>query len=299
MKLLIGAIVVVAVGSVAIGLSSPDGTVGGSAKPVNQGPRPTASTATTAAEPPDADEAPAPSADRAPASVAGTWPGRPDGATSSGGRVDWCGAVGTTGAAEAERVFGRDAVDAAACAAVRFVFDHRYARLSLPRKEYAAGDFDDVLPALDPATVSAVYRPRIAAFVAAPGAADAGEQLGLVLFTARDTARGAAHASAGNGHVFYGPAFSTKGYAGRAAWINPTWSTVAIRVDRSTSQPRLQAQLTASAATPVFDTTTSRDAMLTVPTRATFVLRSSGSAWLISGWTISRRDAVYAPLEVG
>lgn len=297
MRLLIAAVAVVALGSVAFGLSTPDGEVGGSATPITQGPRtPFASSPTTATT---ATAAPGRGADRAPESVAGTWPGRPPGATASKGDVDWCGAVTTSGAAEAEGVFGRAAVDAAACAAVGFVFDHRYSRLSLPRSRYTADDFDSVLPAIDPSTVSAVYRPRISAFVADPGSTNAGEQLGLVLFTARDTPKGAAHASAGDGHVFYGTAFTTDGYRRRAAWINPTWSTVAISVDRSTSQPRLEARLTASAAIPVHATATDSDAMLTVPTRATFQLRQAGgTTWLVNGWTINRGDAIYAPLSV-
>ena len=298
MKLTVGAIAVVALGSVIVGLASPDGSVGGSAGPVNQGPRTTAPTTPPADDPaPPAAESSGP--DLAPASVAGTWPGLPDEATVSGSDVDWCAAVTTTGAGEAERVFGRAAVDAAACTAVQFVFEHRYSRLSLPRRTYEAGDFDRVLPSIDPATVTDVYRPRIASFVAGPASNTAGEQLGLVLFTARDTASGAAHASAGQGHVFYGTAFTTDGYRDRAAWINPTWSSVAIRVDRASSQPRIEATVTASAAVPVWSTVSRRDAMLTIPTKAAFLLRhAGGSTWRINGWTISRGDGRYAPLSV-
>lgn len=289
MKVTVGTVVVVALGSVLIGLASPDGSVGEATEPVNRGPR-----ATAAATPDDAS-----SPDLAPAAVAGTWPGLPAGATVSGTDVDWCGAVTTTGASEAEQVFGREAVDAAACTAVSFVLDRRYSRLSLPRDTYEASDFDPVLPTLDPATVAAVYRPRIASFVADSRASDAGEQLGLVLFTAPDTPKDAPRASAGRGHVFYGPAFTTDGYRDRAAWINPRWSSVAISVDRSASRPRIRAQLTASAAVPVYSTVSRRDAMLTIPTRATFVLRGAGSTWRINGWTISRGNGTYAPLAVG
>jgi len=303
MKVTIVTIVVVALGSVLLGLATPDGTVGDAVQPVNQGPRPT-----TPAPAPDAGTMPGPAdpatdaasgPDLAPAAVAGTWPGLPSGAAVSGAEVDWCGAVRTSGAAEAERVFGREAVDAAACAAVRFVLDHRYSRLSLPRKTYRAADFDPILPALDPKTVTDVYRPRIASFTGDPRSNEAGEQLGLVLFTARDTPGGAEHASAGRGHVFYGPAFTTDGYRDRAAWINPTWSTVSVSVDRSSSEPRIRTRLTASAALPVYSTTDDRDAMLTIPTRATFLMRhGGGSTWRINGWTISRGDATYAPLVV-
>jgi hypothetical protein len=298
LTLLIAAVVVVALGSVVIGLASPDGSVA----PVNQGPgspaAPTAAaTESTTQTPTSTDEPSGP--DLAPASASGTWPGAPRGVVAADGSVDWCSHVSTSGAAEAEAVLGRDAVDAAACAAVRFVFEHRYSRLSLPRSQYRASDFDPVLPALDDRTVAAVYRPRIAQFVASPGSDTAGEQLGLVLFTARSTPRGADHASAGAGHVFYGPAFTTKGYADRAAWVDPRWSTVAIRLDRSTSTPRVEARFTASASMPVWSTAQRRDAMMTVPTRATFVLRGDGAAWRIGGWTISRGDVSYAALDLG
>ena len=303
MKVTVGVIVVVALGSVLIGLASPDGSVDGAVKPVNQGPRPTSATTPPSASPtatPTEEPAPGSSGpDLAPASVAGTWPGLPAKATATGKDVDWCGAVTTTGAREAERVFGRKAVDAAACAAVGFVLDHRYSRLSLPRTTYEASDFDTILPSIDPPTVADVYRPRIASFIADARSDTAGEQLGLVLFTARDTPRGAEHASAGRGHVFYGPAFTRDGYKDRAVWINPTWSSVEISVDRSSSEPRIRATLTASAALPVYATTTRSDAMLTIPTRATFLLRhGGGTTWRINGWTITRGDAAYAPLRV-
>lgn len=303
MKLLIGVIGVIALGSVLIGISSPDGSVG-DLEPINQGPRPQTATPTadpTAALTASADAtADSPSgADLAPASVAGTWPGLPAGATVSGETVDWCGAVTTKGAGEAERVFGREAVDAAACAAVSFVLDHRYSRLSLPRSDYRSSDFDTILPTLDPKTVSGVYRPRVAQFIASHASNEAGEQLGLILFTGQGTASGAEHAAAGNDHVFYGPAFTTDGYRDRSVWINPTWSTVAISVDRTASEPRIRAAFSASAAIPVHATSTGRADMLTVPTRSAFLLRrGSAGAWLINGWTINRGDVSYAQLSV-
>ncbi len=302
MKVLIGVIGVVALGSVLIGIASPDGSVG-DVEPLNQGPRPETASPTEAAEAaptPSADEPDALSGtDLAPASVAGTWPGLPAGATVSGDTVDWCGAVITKGAGEAERVFGREAVDAAACAAVSFVLDHRYSRLSLPRSDYEASDFERVLPTLDPTTVSDVYRPRIARFVANHASDTAGEQLGLVLFTGRGTASGADHAAAGADHVFYGPAFTARGYRDRSVWINPTWSSVAISVDRSGSEPRIRAAFSASASVPVHATSTGRADMLTVPTRAAFLLRrDAAGAWLINGWTINRGDVSYAQLSV-
>jgi hypothetical protein len=304
-RLVIGVVAVVALGSIALGLASPDGSVD-----VGDAPRstPTATPSTATPSTASSSTSPTPSRrparpargpDLAPASASGTWPGAPRGVVGADGGIDWCRAVTTSGASEAVAVLGRDAVDAAACAAVRFVFEHRYSRLSLPRRTYAPADFDDVLPALDPRTVTDVYRPRIARFVADPGSKDAGEQLGLVLFTARDTPHGADHASAGAGHVFYGPAFSAKGYADRAAWIDPTWSTVAIGLDRSTTPPRIEARLTASASMPVWSVTARRHAVLTVPTTATFVLRDANGDWRISGWTISRGPVGYGRLPAG
>ncbi|KAA1379712.1 hypothetical protein [Aeromicrobium fastidiosum] len=304
LKLLIGTVVVIAVGSVAFGLAWPDGSIDDAA-PVNQGPRPTTAATAAPTEPaPSASPSPsstaAPGADLAPASVSGTWPGAPRGVVAGDGTVDWCRAVSTTGAAkaEAQRVFGTEAVDAAACAAVRFVFEHRYSRTSLPRASYAVADFDAVLPALDARTAADVYRPRIARFVADPRSDTAGEQLGLVLFTGSATRKGATHASAGAGHVFYGPAFTTDGYADRAAWINPRWTTVTVRVDRTAARPRIEARFTASASVPVWSTSARGDAMLTVPTTATFLLRPDGDTWRINGWTIGRGDVGYAPLDV-
>lgn len=306
-RLLIGAVLVVVAASVAIGLASPDGTVRGTV--------PAAPTATVTSAAPSATPATTPAGagdtdererrrgpDRAPASVAGTWPGVPDRMVADDGSVDWCRGVRTSGDTEAVRVFGRAAVDDAACAAVRFVFEHRYSRLSLPRRTYRAADFDDVAASLSPRTVADVYRPRVDRFVTDPASDTAGEQLGLVLFTGRSTPAGAKHASAGAGHVFFGPTFSRRGYAGRAAWVEPTWSTVAVRVDRAAATPRLETRLTASAAMPVWSTTARRDAMMIVPTRATFVLRqASGSAtdapWRIDGWTISRGRVSYAALS--
>ncbi len=308
LKLLVGVVLVVVMCSVAIGLASPDGSVDDVATPVNQGPRP--STEPAGAPAPTDETAPGPteapaetaessSPDLAPSTVSGAWPGRPRGTTAAKGDVDWCGAVSTTGADEAVRIFGRESVDAAACAAVSFVFDHRYSRLSLPRKTYEESDFDEVLAVLDDSTAASVYRPRISSFVARPGGDRSGEQLGLVLFTGSETPKGSVHASAGRGHVFYGKAFSGRGYRDRAVWINPQWSTVSIRVDRSTAQPRIEARLTASAALPVYDTIGRRDAMITLPTRATFVLKDTGAQdWRINGWTISRDDASYTALDV-
>ena len=288
------AVVAVVVISVSIGLASPDGTVGdgddtstaatGRPAPTTSSPTPAASTA-----PPE------PTADLAPEAVRGTYPGRPSATTTEGGVVDWCPAVRTRGAAEAEREFGKAATRAAACTAVAFVLDQRYSRLSLPRRSYDAGDFEDVLSSLAPPTVDA-YRPRIDRFVATPSAKGA-EDLGLVLFHQRATAGD--HVSAGKGRVFYGRAFTTRGYRDRAVWINPTWSTVHIRVDRAKSEPRIVASFEASAAVPVFHTERSRDDMMVVPTRATFFLRhEGGSRWRIGGWDIDGGAPRYEPLDV-
>lgn len=299
-SVLVGFIAAVVLVSVVIGLASPDGTVGGQDEA-----RPTPSATTTATPAPSATPTPTatrkparPSVKRAPASVRGTWPGRPASTTVRGSRVDWCPAVRTTGAGEAEDVFGKAAVRKAACTAVRFVFDRRYSRLALPRRSYAPKDFDFVLPALAPST-AAIYRPRISTFVAHPDSLGARDGLGLVLFRGEGTAAGAKHAAAGQGRVFYGPAFSRKGYRGRAVWVNPTWSKVAISVDRSKAEPRIVASLDASAALPVFNPRTRRDDMLTAPTHVTFFLRQSGTQWKIGGWTeIPRGPYTYARLKL-
>ena len=297
-RVLVGFIVTVVLASVVIGLTSPDGTVGG-----NDEAQPTASATTDAPTPtptPTADpKAATPSAERAPARVRGTWPGRPDATAIRGSRVDWCPAVRTTGAGEAEAVFGEAAVRSAACTAVRFMFEQHYSRLALPRHSYAAKDLDFVLPALAPATVD-TYRPRISAFVACPNSLGVRNDLGLALFSGEGTPAGAKHAAAGDGRVFYGSAFDTNGYKGRAVWINPTWSKVAISVDRSKAEPRIVASLDSSAAVPVFNPETRRDEMLTAPTRATFFLRQAGKgSWKIGGWTeITNGPVEYARLKL-
>jgi hypothetical protein len=293
--MLAGAITAVVLVAAVMGLASPDGSVG---DPVQAARRPGPTTAAPSATP-TTPAAAVPNARLAPAATHRTWPGRPAEATLEGSTVDWCGAVRTSGDAEARQEFGSAAVRAAACTAVRFVFEQRYSRLSLPRSSYDAADLDFVLPTLAPSTVD-TYRPRIARFVAQPDSVDAREDLGLVLFRGEGTPAGARHATAGNGRVFYGPAYSTAGYRHRAAWINPTWSRVRIRVDRSKAAPRIVATLDASAAMPVFDPTRARDDMLTVPTHATFILRrAGGTSWRIGGWDITGGTYDYARLRLG
>lgn len=292
--MLAGVIAAVVFVSLTIGLASPDGSVGqarSTATPKTAVPVPSPTPAATSIAPATA------SAARAPASVRGPWPGRPDAATLDGSTVDWCLAVRTSNAAKAEAVFGRAAVRAAACAAVRFVFEQRYSRLSLPRPAYTATDFGFVLSPLAPATVAA-YRPRIDRFVSDPGSRAARDRLGLVLLRGVGTSSGAAHASAGRGRVFYGKAFTTTGYRDRAVWINPRFSRVAIRVDRAKAKPRIVATFTASAAVPVFDTSARRHDMLTVPTRALFYVRLEESTWKIGGWDIHDGKRSYARLAV-
>ncbi|MGA8851856.1 MAG: hypothetical protein WB508_09060 [Aeromicrobium sp.] len=273
----VAGIVLAAVGvSMAIGLTAPDGTVGESARAAPT-QRPSAS--------PEPLE-PAPTSDVAPASVSGTWPGRPAAVTVDGSAVDWCPAVTTEASAEAVEQFGREQVESAACAAVSFVFDHRYSRLSLPRSSYERGDFDEVLSALSRTTVNAVYRSRIADFVSSPSNTGA-KRLGLVLLR-----------SAGEDHEFYGTKNSADGYDDRAVWINPRWSTVVVGVDRAKATPRLTARLTAQASIPVFATEAGRDDMLTIPTTATFFLRDEMGRWVIGGWTIDSGRSSLDPLAV-
>ncbi|KAA1394401.1 hypothetical protein [Aeromicrobium ginsengisoli] len=297
---LAGLIATVVLVSVVIGLTSPDGSVtdGDTAKPsatattaTTPSPTPTATTPSPPAKPAR------PTAARAPASVRGPWPGRPDSVTLDGDRVDWCPAVRTTGATEAVEVFGKAAVDDAACAAVRFIFGKRYSRLAIPRDSYDAQDLDFVLPALASSTTAA-FRPRVDAFVADPDSLDVREELGLVVLRGDGTLAGATRTSAGSGRVFYGTAYSADGYRDRAVWINPRWSKVAISVDRSKAEPRIVAVLDAAAAVPVFNPAERRDDMLTVPTHAMFFLRKEGSSWKVGGWRITSGTYDYARLTL-
>ncbi|KQV75552.1 hypothetical protein ASC61_11355 [Aeromicrobium sp. Root344] len=291
---LIAAMVLV---SVAIGLNTPDGSLKDSdtAKPsataTTPSPTPTATTPSPSATPAR------PTAGRAPVSVRGPWPGHPDSVTVTGNSVDWCPAVRTTGAAGAVAVFGKAAVDDAACAAVRFIFGKRYSRLAIPRDSYDVQDLDFVLPALATSTTE-VFRPRVNAFVAQPDSVDVREELGLVVFRGEGTEAGAKHTAAGSGRVFYGSAYSADGYRDRAVWVNPTWSKVAISVDRSKAEPRIVAVLDASAAVPVFNPAERRDDMLTVPTHAMFFLRKEGSSWKVGGWQLTSGTYEYAKLAV-
>jgi hypothetical protein len=282
--------------SLVIGLTSPDGTVKHRA---DRAEPTTGSTPTATPTPAATSRRPVKvSAALAPASVRGLWPGRPRKAAVKGSRVDWCPAVRTTGSAEADRVFGHAAVERAACAAVRFVFEKRYSRLALPRRAYTADDLAFVLPSLAPSIVP-TYRARIQALVASPSSDRARDDLGLLLFRGGPSAA-PGHASAGAGRVFYGKAFSTSGYRHRAVWINPRWSTVAIGIDRSRGEPRVVATFHASAATPVLNVAPRRSDMLVAATEASFQLRPGRSrSWLVDGWTLTRRAYAYAPLAVG
>jgi hypothetical protein len=281
--MLAGVIAAVVLASVAIGLSSPDGKVSDAKATPSARPSATPTASPTPSQTPTPTPTPdsTPSAELAPASVAGPWPGRPAAVTGDGSSIDWCPAVRTNGAAEAEKLFGKAAVDRAACTAVQFVFGKRYSRLAIPRRSYHA------------------FRPRVNTFVAYPDSVDAREELGLIALRGEGTPAGAKHTSAGNGRVFYGKAFSTDGYRDRAAWVNPSWSKVTISVDRSKAEPRIVATLDASAAIPVFNTTERRDDMLTIPTHAQFFLRrANGSAWKIGGWRITSGTYDYAQLKL-
>lgn len=293
--LLAGAVVAVVMVSVALGLATPDGRVGGAPTPMDRtgaspSPRPSDPATTPTPTPTATPRKTPPSRDLAPASVRGAWPGRPDSTGLDGSTVDWCPAVRTRGAGDAENVFGAGAVDTAACTAVEFIFEQRYSRLALPRKTYSVSDFDFVLPALTRTTAGTVYSARVRAFVANPRNAFNREAVGIVLFL---------DPSAGEGRTFYGKPRSTTGYKHRAVWINPTWSRVSISVDRTKAAPRIVAVLDATASVPVFNDSKSRDDMLTVPTHALFYLRRSGpKSWKIGGWNIDTGSYSYARLKV-
>lgn len=297
--ILAGVIAAVVLVSVAIGLASPDGSVGDQPTTAAGSPFPSKAATTTPAPPAKTKEPTQAVAALAPASLSKPWPGRPRATKVKDDDVDWCPAVRTEGANEAIAIFGQKSVDAAACAAVRFVFEQRYSRLSLPRRSYDAEDFDFVLPALTSSTAREIYRPRVDSFIAHPDNRSTREALGLVLLRGEGTPAGAKHASAGQGRVFYGKAYSTRGYRDRAAWINPTWSKVTIRVDRSKADPRIVASLNASAAMPVFNPAEKRADMLTVPTTSTFFLRhEGGTTWKVGGWNIHTGASEYAKLTV-
>ncbi len=288
-----GAVTAVVLVSVAMGFAAPDGSVGG---------KPTASSTATTSDPPTEAPAPTPTAEPAsaalaPDEVSAVWPGRPASVAVTGTDINWCPAVRVKGGDDARRIFGAKAVDAAACAAVTFVFDQRYSRLAIPRKTYKRSDFDFVLPALSASTASGVYRPLIDQFVANPGNTSARTSLGLILLRGAGTQDG--HTAAGVGRVYYGKAYTTDGYRDRAAWINPTWSTVSISVDWTKSQPRIAAKLTAKASMPVFNPAAKRDDMLTVSTTATYYLRhGGGTKWSIGGWTVTTNTLGFFPLKV-
>lgn len=288
------AVAVVVTASVSIGLTSPDGSMDGVDRVARSSiaPSPTPTTTPHRAE----SVATGPSAELAPAAVRGVWPGRPESVRIKGRSIDWCPAVRTTGAAEAEQIFGAEAVDAAACAALDFVFAHRYSRLSLPRRSYRVSDFNGTLDALTVATAQ-TYRQRLGRFIASPDCSDAREALGLVLLRG-EVSRG--HTVAGDGRIFYGPAWTTRGYRDRAAWINPTWTTVAISVDRAKAEPRIVASFDAAASLPVFDPASKSDQMMTIETAATLYLRAQDDkSWRVGGWTsLSTGAATFRPLKV-
>ena len=290
-----GAVTAVVLVSVAMGFANPDGSVGDNPTASGTPSAPSTTPAASSATPtPTADPA---SAGLAPESVRGVWPGRPTSAAVNGDKVDWCPAVRIKGGGEARRIFGDKAVDAAACAAVSFVFDRRYSRLSIPRQSYKRSSFDFVLPALSSDTASRFYRPRIDAFVADPGSIAARDALGLVLLRGAGTSDG--HTVAGAGRVYYGKSYTADGYRDRAVWINPRWSKVSISVDRTMSQPRIAATFTARASMPVFNPAAKRDDMLTVATTATYYLRHrGGTTWSIGGWTVTTNTLGFAPLSV-
>lgn len=285
--LAVASVVVLVVGtSVAIGMTRPDGRVG-DIDASAQATAPTPTSTPTTPTPTPAPTVASPDPNLAPVAVAGTWPGRPDAAVVEGDEVDWCPAVSTEASSAATSALGREQVDAAACAAVSFVLDHRYSRLAIPRPSYRASDFDSVLSSIAAATRDTFYRPRVSTFVRQPSTGNA-ERLGLVLF------RG----GPGSGYRFYGPADSTKGYADRAVWINPTFSKVRASLGTGRSVTRVVTSFTAAAAVPVFDTGAGTDAMMVVPTRASITVRKEGGGWKVSAFDLYTGPASFDALDV-
>lgn len=269
--------------AVVLGLTRPDGSVGDASPAPN-----VVTTGTPGPTPSPADglEQAGPTSALAPIEVEGTWPGRPDDVTVDGGDVDWCPAVQVEASAAAVSAFGDDDVAAAACAAVSFVFDQRYARRSLPSVSSASGDFDGAVDAIASGTRPA-YRSRVSAYLDRPTDTNA-ERLGLVLLTG----------DPGGSYRYYGARGTAEGYEDRAVWINPSWSRVRVDLDSSRSTPRLTTRFSASADLPVFDVAEDADAMMTVPTDVSMTLRRESGAWLIGGFDIRTGRRTFEPLNV-
>lgn len=286
-KVLTAVVALVAVGAVALGLTSPDGMVrdspsgaaGASTSPTTPEPTPSDSPPPDSTSPPSVD----PSA-LAPASVAGTWPGRPAATTEAGGIVDWCPAVTAEVSPAARAAVGEEAARAAACRAVSFVFDVRYSRLSLPRPAYAPTDFDVAAAALTDQARTRTFPTRVAAVVAAPQSRAARQGTGLVLLGA-----------AGAGRQFFGTPGTDDGYVDRAVWVDPEWSTV--RIDVVSSGPRvlLRASFDAAAAVPVWNPAAGEAERMRVP--STVQLTLAGPDWRVDGWTLSEGPRTVAPLD--
>lgn len=303
LTLLAGFIVSLTVLSVVIGLTSPDGDVDAPATPSPSAPatppadeepaEPGATPTPDPADPPD---------ERAPEQTRGLWPGLPAGVAVDETRVRWCTGVTTDATPAARQVFGDEAVTDTACAAVELLFTHRYSRLAVPTTGYTVADFEALGDALTPSTWSNVYLPRVQRLVSNPDDPAARRDLGVMLFRGTGTPSDAAHASAGQGRVFYGEAFTTDGYDDRAVWINPRWSDVRASVDLAQVQPRLRIDLEASAAVPVWDPASGQHEMLTVPTTATLYYLvtdgKEGGRALVDSWQLTTGRYVYTPLTV-
>jgi len=292
--LLAGFIISLTAVSVAIGLTSSDGD--DEAPPLSgtpSSPAPTTPAASASPTTPPATPRPTPSA-TAPSSPA------PEQAGATGARSSGCDGVDVTATAAALHTFGDDAIDDTACAAVELLFTHRYSRLALPTRGYTVADFETLGQALTPSTWTNTYLPRVRRLVANPDNVAARRDLGLVLFRGTGTPAGAAHAAAGKGRVFYGPAFTTDGYAEGEVWINRRWSSVRASVDLTRTAPRLRIDLEASAALPVWNPAAKRGEMLTVPTAATLYYSLSndtdGGRALVDSWRLTTGRYSYTPL---
>ena len=273
-KCVTAVVLVVSVGAIGLGLVSPDGAVRGSTAPKpSVSPSPSESTPPEPAPSPSTEPPPADPASLSP--VTGVWPGRPAGAVETNGAVDWCGAVEVSVSAAASAAVGDESARLAACRAVAFTFDVRYSTLSLPRQSYAPADFDVVLPHLSSTATEATYPSRIAAVVASPRSTAAREGTGVVLLNGPGP---------GSGRSYFGQAWSLDGYTGRPVWVDPTWSTVRVELQRSGSRPLLTVSFDASAAVPVWNPATSGAEKLTVATSGTYVM--AGPDWRINGWTL-------------
>lgn len=197
-----------------------------------------------------------------------------------------CAAATVKPGGSIESTLGADDVRAAACAALTFVLDMRYSRLSLPQLTYARSDFTEAASYLTAATRTRTYPERIRAVVADPRGDAARRGTGLLLLNGPDV---------GAGRVFYGPPWSRDGYADRAVWVDPEWSPLEVAPTGGFGT-RVRVDFSASAAIPVWNPSISAGELLRIPTSASLQMLREGSGWKVDSWTLSSGEGDFEPL---